>query len=86
MASCNILNYFSDRVCAPNKIEDLNLNVFNIAPRISKLKILQNSCHANVNANLIIKNVTQIKTGITINVSVSAKIQSNVMWAKKIIF
>ena len=32
--SCNILNDLSNKVCVPNKIEDLNLNVFNMITEI----------------------------------------------------
>ena len=28
--SCNSLNDTSNKICVPNKIEDLNLNVFNM--------------------------------------------------------
>ena len=42
--------------------------------------------HGNVNASLMADNVTRIKSGITINVSVSAKIKKNIMYTKKIIF
>ena len=41
--------------------------------------------HENVNVNLTVENVIQIKFGITINVGVSAKIQEK-MCAKKAIF
>ena len=42
--------------------------------------------HANVNVNLIVNNVTQIKTGIAINFGVSPKIKkANFIRAKKII-
>ena len=46
----------------------------------------QNIYHANVNVNLIVKIVIQIKSVITINVGVSAKIRKNIMCAKKITF
>ena len=42
--------------------------------------------HAHVNVNLTVENEFQIKSGITINVGVSAKIRKNIMCAKKIIF
>ena len=32
--SCNTLNDLSNKVCVPNKIEDLNLNVFNMITEI----------------------------------------------------
>ena len=35
----------------------------------------KNIYHTNVNKNVMLQNVIQIKTGITINVDVSAKIQ-----------
>ena len=38
---------------------------------------------ANVKVNLIVKNTTQIKSGITINFSVSVKIQEKAMRGKK---
>ena len=37
--------------------------------------------HANVNVNLMVENVIQIKSGITINVHASAK---NIIYVKKI--
>ena len=30
VASCNTLNDITNKVCVPNKTEDLNLNVFNM--------------------------------------------------------
>ena len=44
-------------------------------------------CHANVDANLMVRNVTQIKSGIMINVGVALEIRKKyIMCAKKIIF
>ena len=40
VGSCNTLNDLSKKVCAPNKTEDLNLNVFNMIPAINELKAL----------------------------------------------
>ena len=34
--SCNTLNNLSNKVCAPNKTEDLNLSMFNIITGINK--------------------------------------------------
>ena len=42
-------------------------------------------CYANVNVNLTVKNVFQIKFGITINVNMSAKIQGK-LCVEKVIF
>ena len=42
--------------------------------------------HANGNVNLIVKNKTRIKIGMTINVGASIKIQKSILLAKKAIF
>ena len=42
--------------------------------------------HANVNVSLIVKNVTQIKSGITISVGRSVKMKKNIMCAKTVMF
>ena len=34
--SCNTLNDFSNKVCVPNKTEDLNLSVFNMITGINE--------------------------------------------------
>ena len=39
--------------------------------------------HANVNVNLMVENVIQLKSGITINIDTSAK---KIIYVKKIIF
>ena len=36
--SCNTMNDLSNKVCIPNKTEDLNLRVFNMITRINELK------------------------------------------------
>ena len=44
--SCNTLNDLSNKICAPNKTEDLNLNMFNMIAGINEFKTLtkQRSC------------------------------------------
>ena len=49
-------------------------------------KYLQITYHANLNVNLTVKNLIQIKSGITINVDASVKIKKNIVFAKKTIF
>ena len=39
VGSCNTLNDLSNKVCVPNKTEDLNLSVFNIITRINLKKV-----------------------------------------------
>ena len=41
-------------------------------------KSQQNTHHANVNVNLMAVNVIQIKSGITINVDMSVKVEENI--------
>ena len=38
VGSCNTLNDLSNKVCVPNKTQDLNLNVFNIITEINESK------------------------------------------------
>ena len=38
--SCNILNDLSNRVCVPNKTEDLNIHVFNLIKERNESKFL----------------------------------------------
>ena len=40
VGSFNTLNDLSNKVCVPNKAENLNLNVFNMITRINELKAL----------------------------------------------
>ena len=78
--SCKTLDDISSGICVPNKTEDVNLSVFNIIARITNQKHFRNIYHANLNENLMVKNVTQIQNGITINVNMSVKIQKNVIF------
>ena len=39
MESCSILNDLSYRVCVPNKIDNLNLKIFNMITGINESKI-----------------------------------------------
>ena len=40
-ASCNILYDFSSRIYIPNKVEDVNLNMFNMITRTNESKTLK---------------------------------------------
>ena len=50
--SCNTLNNLSNKVCVPNKTEDLNLSVFSMI-RINELKIMTKhvSCKCECKSN-----------------------------------
>ena len=42
VGSCNTLNDLSNKVCVPNKTEDLNIHIFNMITGINESKILAN--------------------------------------------
>ena len=71
----------SNKVCVPNKTEDLNLSVFNMITGINESKTLRKDYNANVNVNLMVESVIQIKNGIKTNFDLSAK---NIIYEKKI--
>ena len=81
IGSCDTLNDLSNRVCVPNKTENLNTHAFNMITEKNKSNILTKIYLANINADLMKKKLIQINGGITINVYVNLK---NVM--KKIFF
>ena len=83
--SCNTLNDLSNWICFPNITEDINLNVFITITGKDKSKILIKhiSCKCKyVNVSLMVKNVTRIKSGITISIGVSVKILKKIIRAK----
>ena len=41
VGSCNTVNKLSNKVCVPNKTEDLNLSVFNMVTERNELKTLK---------------------------------------------
>ena len=71
--SCNTLNDLSNKVCVPNKAEDLNLSVFNMVTRINGSKTLTKHISCECQCTFDGKNIIQINGGITINVDVSVK-------------
>ena len=68
--SCNTLNDLFNKVCVPNKTEDLNLSVFNMITGINESKTLKRhiSCKCKCRFDEV-----QINGRITINVDVSIK-------------
>ena len=46
----------------------------------------QNIYHVNLNANLMVGNIIQIRSGTAINADENEKIQKNIMRTEKIIF
>ena len=72
--SCSILNDLSNKVCVPNKTEDLNLSVFNMVIGINESKILTKHVSCKCECKFDSGKVTRIKIGIIIIVAASVKI------------
>ena len=54
---CNASNGFSNRICGPNEIEDINLLVFNMIARKNESKTVTNKFHDIVNLDLMVENI-----------------------------
>ena len=48
---CNTLNDLSNKVCIPNKIEDLNLSVFNMITGINESETCNSNMYLSCNSN-----------------------------------
>ena len=53
----NTLNYFSNRVCVPNKTKNLNLELFDMTTGVNESKTLTNIYHANVRTFILLVKV-----------------------------
>ena len=87
VGSCNTLNVLSNKVCLPNKTEDLNLHMFSMIIGINESKTLTKhiSCKCKCKFHGHGRKCNSNQSEIRINVGVSVKIKKNV-FAKKIIF
>ena len=81
VGSCNSLNDLSNRLCVPNKTKDLNRSVFHMITGINESKTLIKymSCECKCKT----QNEVQSKSGITVNVSASMKINEKRCVCKK---
>ena len=75
------MNDLSNKVCIPNKTEDLNLSMFNMTTRINESKTLTNHISCECKCKFERKKVIQTNCGIMINVDVSVK---NTIYVKRI--
>ena len=57
VVNCNTINDLSNKVCVPNKTEDLNIHVFNMITGKNQSNILTKDDHVNVNVNLMKESV-----------------------------
>ena len=71
--SWNTLDGPSNRICVPNKTEDVKPNVFKMMTRINEWKTLVKHISCNCRCKSDEKNAIQIKNEMTINVNVVAK-------------
>ena len=83
VGSCNTLNDLSNKVCVPNKTEDLNLSVFNMITGINESKTLTKHISCECKCKFDGRKCNSIKRGIMINVDVNVK---NITYVKTIIF
>ena len=81
--SCNTLNNLSNKVCIPNRTEDLNLSVFNMIKEINELKTLTKhiSCECKRKFDGIKCNSNQWWNNNNVYASVK-----NIIYVKKIMF
>ena len=68
-----MLNDLSNKVCFLNKIKYLNLSISSMITGINESKISTKHISCESNANMMIENLFQIKSGIMINADVSVK-------------
>ena len=59
IVSCNTLNDLSNKVCVPNKTENLDLSAFNMITGINESKILK-VYRANMNVDLMKEDLIQV--------------------------
>ena len=83
VGSCNTLNDLSNKVCVPNKTEDLNLSVFDMITGTNESKTLAKHLPCECKCRFDGKNVIEINGGIMTHVDVTAK---RIIYAKKIMF
>ena len=67
VGSCNTLNDLSNKVCVPNKTEDLNTSIFNMITEINDSKTLAKHISCKCKCRFDGKNIIQINDGILIN-------------------
>ena len=83
--SCSTVEDPFGGICVPNRMEDVNLKLFNMIKGINRSKTLaKHISHASVNVNLIIGNVIRDKNGTRVIVNVSVKNKLNIAHVKKI--
>ena len=57
VGNCNTLNELPNKICVPNKTEDLHLSMFNMITGINESRTLAKHISFSANVNLMEKNV-----------------------------
>ena len=83
VGSCYTLNDLSNKVCNPNKTDNLNKHIFNMITRKKEQNILTKYISCECKCRFDEKIIIQINDGTAINGNVSVK---NVMYMKTILF
>ena len=83
VGSCNTLNDLSDKVCVPNRTEDLNLRMFNMIKEINESKTLAKNISYEWKCRFDGRECNSDQWWNKVNVNVSV---TNVMYLKKIMF
>ena len=78
VGSSNTLNDLSNKVCVPNKTEDLDLSIFIMISEINESKTLTKHISCECECKFDGRKCYQVKSGIRINFNVSVKISKNV--------
>ena len=73
VGSCNTLNDLCNKLCVPNKTEDLNLSMFNMITGINESKTLTKYILCECKCRFEGKNIIQINGQIMINVYMSVR-------------
>ena len=82
VGSCNTLNDLPNKVCVPNKTEDLNLSVFNMITGINESETLTKDISCKCKCKFDRRKCNSHQCWITINVGVNV----NVVYVKKTMF
>ena len=83
--TCNTLTKISGRICVPHETEELNLILINMITRKQELITLKKHIPCKYHCKFDGTTCNSIKSGIMINVNVSAKMQEK-MFMKNVIF
>ena len=82
VGSCNTFNDLSNKVCVPNKTENLNLSMSNMITVMNESKILTKHVSCACKCKFHARNVIQIKSAVTTNVDARLK---SIIYVKKMI-